>query len=358
MPSHIAHALFTEEVILRSLPEDAGEIFDRQRSSILLGAQGPDIFYHNRRTKPSGLLFGRLLHTRGYGTFCGHLARFAREEHGDRRAMLHAFLLGFATHAILDRTTHPFITWFAGWRQRGREETRKYALTHAFLERILDVELLRLRSGIGVEEYAFAPHLEALGGRMPAVIRDALAYALARTYPRVDETRDPAAVIRRLENAWSDTLSFYGATDPPQLAARLRAHRQEMSGEDALRRLAIFHPLPLPDGRRFADLVPGLDPMNLRRKTWTDPCDPGPMTDAAFPELYETALDSAVSVLREVSRVLRGDAPPEAVEAAAGNTNLADGKTEQPCRPSASDPMPLPELLQELFRLYREGQYP
>ena len=76
MPSQILHTLFGEDVIAeiyRSIGSRFGLVADKAREKILgsyraaftLGCQGPDLFYHNQRSRPVGLEYGTLLHRRG-----------------------------------------------------------------------------------------------------------------------------------------------------------------------------------------------------------------------------------------------------------------------------------------------------
>ena len=79
------------------------------------GCQGPDIFYHNRRTMPSGLHYGALAHRRGFGSLVAGAAASLPAAEREATSASAAYLLGLATHAAVDRATHPFIIYFSGW---------------------------------------------------------------------------------------------------------------------------------------------------------------------------------------------------------------------------------------------------
>jgi hypothetical protein len=114
MPSHFMHLIFAEEAVSRALGDEATTILRTHGNLLRFAAQGPDIFYHNQRTMPTGLRYGVALHKHGYGTMVGELVREARRLGMGPTTELGAFTLGFATHAILDRYTHPYIIHFAG----------------------------------------------------------------------------------------------------------------------------------------------------------------------------------------------------------------------------------------------------
>ncbi len=140
MPSHISHALFAEDVIASVFGPDH---FRRHLNAMTFGAQGPDLFYHTRRTRPSCVMFGSLIHKKGYGTLAANMARSVLTSQETIDSNSAAYLLGFTTHAFLDRKLHPYINYRAGWVEDGQADTEKYRHSHVFLERIIDVLLLR-----------------------------------------------------------------------------------------------------------------------------------------------------------------------------------------------------------------------
>ena len=148
MPSHFTHLIFAEESLAGALGDEATPILRTHGNLLRFAAQGPDIFYHNQRTMPTGLRFGVALHKHGYGAMVGELVREALRLGMGPATELGAYILGFATHAILDRHTHPYIIHFAGWDEGGRQGDNRVYHTHPFLERILDLLVLEERRGL------------------------------------------------------------------------------------------------------------------------------------------------------------------------------------------------------------------
>jgi len=58
MAAQISHVLAGEAALRSALPEEAETVLDAAGPAFRLGCQGPDIFYHNQRSKPSGLHYG------------------------------------------------------------------------------------------------------------------------------------------------------------------------------------------------------------------------------------------------------------------------------------------------------------
>jgi len=341
MPAQICHLLFAEEALRGALGERAAGFLERHGNLFRFGAQGPDFFYHNQRTRPTGLKYGVAAHHEGYGRLtanlvCGFRRLEARGIDEAVRGELAAFTLGWVTHAFLDRVTHPFIVYFSGWVDPGRPETQRYFRCHIFFERILDVLTLRERRGQEAAALSL-PGLLGCGPVLPYPLVKTLLKALNAAYPRMSRK---SLDRRRIENAYADAMFFYTYTDPSE--PRYRRLALERDREAPNRRLALFHPQELPRQ---------IDFLNTAQARWRHPCLGERTSTASFPQLYEEALAQAVPALALVEQALAGRRTPEEVEAAVGNASLNTGlERAQRCRLGNSDPLPLPELLDGLYR--------
>jgi hypothetical protein len=328
VPSQICHILFADESLRRGLAVGEEERLGPHLALFRFAAQGPDFFYHNGFSRPSGRTFGALMHRRRIGLVVRRLAEDAAER-GD--AALEAFAMGFATHAFLDRAAHPFIDYFGGWEDPADPATRRYYRCHAFFERILDVLMLQRRLGMAAEDYGAASLLDC-GEELPASVVEALAGAIRSAFPGMDMTADGEARVR---NAYRDARGFYRFTSRAEFRKQAVVH--DRAGPDR-RRLALFHPDALPTD---------IDFLNLEHRLWTHPCDDGAASTASFPQLFEQAIDPAAAAVAAVAAVAEG-APGAAVEALVGNHGL---NTETPGggRRRYRAPLPLPELLESLY---------
>jgi hypothetical protein len=172
---------------------------------------------------------------------------------------------------------------------------------------------------------------------LPYPLVKVLLKALNAAYPRMSRK---SLDRRRIENAYSDAMFFYTYTDPSE--SRYRKLALEHDRESPKRRLALFHPQELPQG---------IDFLNRAHARWLHPCLGEPGSTASFPQLYGEALAQAVPALRVVGEALAGGRPPEEVEAAVGNASLNTGlERSRRCRLQHSSPLPLPELLDGLYR--------
>ncbi|MUV36634.1 hypothetical protein JNUCC1_00437 [Lentibacillus sp. JNUCC-1] len=112
MPNIWTHMLFCEDVI-DSI--DNPNPFMQYDTFMKLGAQGPDpFFYHNFwpwiKNDPVKNI-GNKLHTEQCGPILMDLIKKAK----DMKPHVRAYIFGFVTHHILDRNTHPYIHYKAGY---------------------------------------------------------------------------------------------------------------------------------------------------------------------------------------------------------------------------------------------------
>lgn len=323
MPSQLSHILFGYDA-LESLPTVlrtnlADPVFR-------LGCQGPDIFYHNRRTKPGAFLYGTRLHRRGWGTVLDRFRRqvLARGWGPDHPAW--SFLAGQATHGFLDRALHPLVVYFSGWKVPRDPSTDILRHAHAFLERVHDVRLWEHRTGRPVTECRWQDDLpgpEAFSAEFWQVWAD----ALHSEFPNLS---DRTELEGRLQGAVSDTRGFLDHTSPSVPGNAVRAARWDG--------LHFVHPGALPDW----------DFLNLRREGWRDPVS-GAERRESYLDLYAQALGPARDALAAIAQ------PGDDWQARIGNGSLnLPGSEGENLAPSHTRPWDYAELY-ERERRFRAG---
>lgn len=353
------HVIFGEDVLRSSaaaaLGESSGTTVRAYAESALgergvffrLGCQGPDLFYHNQRTRPVSLEYGTLLHRRGFGDFAADLLdrTMSGRSPSSGATAASAYALGFATHAFLDRAAHPYIVCKSGWVSPSKPETARYARCHAFFERILDILMLeKLR---GIDEAAWDQ--EALLTRYDDGSRDSLVDSIAASLAAVFPERAgaDAQLKRRIRNAFSDAASFYRVTNPARTSLNMRLP----DGFEYLRSAAGRSSVALVYPERFPYEI---DYLNLARSRWGHPCRPDSVDHRSFPDLYADALASASAAFSSLFRSFSGTGlvPVAGLAAAIGNGGLSVvGADGQPCAPTHAEPLPLDTVLDRQYRL-------
>lgn len=341
MPAHFTHLLFAEDALRGAFGEKAQDILDAHGNLFRFGAQGPDFFYHNQRTMPTGLRYGVALHHRSFGTFVEQMTREALRLGEGPGSELSAFIMGFATHGPLDRRAHPYIGFFAGWDDPEHPGRHREYHAHPFFERIIDVLVLKERRGMSLDEFDFLP-LVRCGRTLPYPVVKALVKGFHSVYPSFSyKSRDRL----RVENAYHDSIFFYKLTnhrnaDLPRLV--VRKDRKEGFKN---RRLGLIHPREIP---------PGYDFLNLRHESWCHPCDASAESQASFLDLYDEALAECVGMLKDLHAALAGQAPPDGLGERVGNQNLDTGR--ESCAPEHARPFPLAEILDGMYaKMEREA---
>lgn len=350
MAAQITHAL-AGETALRAA--SASPVVDEADGAFFrLGCQGPDLFYHGQRSRPVSISLGTLVHRRGSGRLARALLADALR---DPEPTWTAFVLGFLTHAAVDRASHPFIVWFSGWDDPSRPETARYRGCHAFLERALDAVLLERRLGLAPSRWSIAKRLIPPGG-VPRGFATRLAAGLRAAYPE-RLAADPL-LERRVANAFIDSEGFYRFTDPAavSLSEAALAPWASLDPEAGRRAVAVLYP----EGG-----LGDLDIANRRRLPWAHPCDPSRVDERDWFQLVEAAETEAAAVLVLALGALeasRSGAPEpditarlDALERAVGDGTLNVGDASgKAAKPMACSPLPLSELMEAEFRVRRD----
>jgi hypothetical protein len=365
MPAHISHSLFALDLLEGlELCRDDG---DRSRASALhLGAQGPDIFFHNQRRMPSGLLIGSVLHRKGYGSVAARMFEYCLTRGLDSRSPEGRYLLGFISHGILDRFLHPYINYFGGWVDKDDPDSEAYRYCHPFLERILDLafavramdrELLPAAGahagGPGeptwesrydetemadqpLNFFDFAGKFDA-GEKMPGEIPGMLMFALRGSYHRMSSDEK---LPDRIANAYADSRGFYHYCQGPR------------DRNIPVKWAALLHPPRLPAN---------LDFTNVTGSGWLDPCDENLASNASAYDLYDAALEEALRVAAPVKNILDGGDPPpdypglpEELGDHGLRNNIPGPDADLPCALTHCDPLPLRSMLE----IVASGDYP
>ena len=339
MPSHIAHALLAEDLLVAPDRPDIPTPDDTSRRLLVLGSQGPDIFLHNHRRTPRGFRYGALLHRKGSDLLLAHVAaRIATLRSRVHRERALALAFGYIGHVWLDRFVHPYINYHAGWRGVPDRDAQRPAM-HAFLERLIDVQLLDHLRGCSVRDYDFyrrLPRSWSNGSLPPASIAAAIRAALVSANT---DTRLPT----RLGNALCDALDYYRSTSRLDADYFHRARRAELRGAVGFRWLAVVHPP--------ADLIP-FESLNTEHRRWYHPCDRRIASNDSVLDLYRAALERSIGSCRVFhTAMMTGRYSDVAVDI--GPHNLNDGiSSDPPCRKRIAEPLPVLDLYRRIKHHY------
>ena len=330
MPSYATHAIFAEDSYERAFGQTAPAPV---LPWLVAGAQGPDPFFSGVRRMPSGEAWAARMHREGFGratALMAEAAARAREEDSGDAEALTAFAAGFASHAVLDRAVHPFVHYFSGWTDTADPDTEAYRFCHPYMERCIDLIMLRRRRGTSLAEYGFPPTEPLLEDRT-RLLGPLFAACIVGAYP---DAPDSAKVEAMARNALLDDADFMELMDPRKDAAAA-AVEMEQRGELPPRILALFFPRE--------NEIPSMDFMNDSGRPWRDPRTGEDRGSSSFEELFDTALDDAAEAMIRV-------AAAEGVGEFLGDGNLDDGRTDGAEFPMVhSDPLPFASVIDGLY---------
>ena len=357
MPAHISHYLFIKESLRRAFAGRGERLIEDFEAILAFASQGPDLFYHNQRTRPGAFKYGRILHRGGYGSFLTALAARIIPDSGapgswegegdesrDGDAIVcreGALMLGLASHAVLDRFTHAFIISKSGWVEPGNSSSRKYFRLHAFYERIIDRLLYENFTGESLFDFDFYNILSRIDKDMEWFQKE-LIQSVFTAYPNLNK---PDLSRRRLRNALRDALYFYSVTDPTREDNAYQAYLRDERHFHKKRFLALYHP-------RVLD--PDTDYLNTGRRGWPDPFEKNYLRYESFFDLFEEAVRHMVSVFKAIERLFLDRRVTEEFESVIGNGNLSNGAMDKAPEPFYSDPLDLNSALGRQYEYFAE----
>ena len=109
MPAYCTHYIFACE-LLPALTEPAG--FDLNRDAVMLGTQGPDVFFFHRIAPwmpgRSQRKIGSRLHRAKPGDILDAMAEYCTRC-STKKDIARSYAYGFILHYALDRQCHPFV---------------------------------------------------------------------------------------------------------------------------------------------------------------------------------------------------------------------------------------------------------
>ncbi|MBO8156152.1 MAG: zinc dependent phospholipase C family protein [Bacillaceae bacterium] len=262
MPNSWTHILFSEEIM--DAMDNKREYLDAY-NHLKLGAQGPDpFFYHNFwpwKKDDRVNEIGSRIHTECCGPFLMDLIEAGKEKSTETKA----FILGFVTHHILDRHTHPYIHYRAGYEANKHQE----------LEVIIDTLMMdRFRN--------------FQTWKVPV-------------YKEIDIGRN---ITKEIEQLLHHTIQTYFPENIEQISKNFI---QESYRDMKLALKILFDPYrwkntllsSLISSFSHQPLKHNLDYLNEDRKTWHHPATNEPKTES-FLDLYERAKAEGLTIISAI----------------------------------------------------------
>lgn len=262
MPNIWTHILFCEEVV-----DTVGNVhpFSQQIENYMrLGAQGPDpFFYYNFwpwvKNEPVHQV-GASLHTSQCGIFLLDMIEAAKNNSNEVKA----FVIGFVTHHVLDRNTHPYIHYRAGYE--GNDHQR--------LEIQIDTLMMDKYHNLKTWKNPVYKEID-IGRNFDARITRLLATLINEHYPNLSRTDDTY-----IQKAYRDML----------LALKILSDPSGIKNKILGNLISAYSHQPIHDD---------VDYLNLNHTTWFHPATNEP-SNKSFIELYNESRVEGIDIITEV----------------------------------------------------------
>ncbi|MEI5908961.1 zinc dependent phospholipase C family protein [Bacillus spongiae] len=253
MPNIWTHIVFAER-LLEEVPLITFN--NKEKSYYRYGSQGPDPFFYHRFwpwKKSEVPQIGLNIHYQHCGPFLMDMIKEGRETND---LNVRAYILGFITHHILDRKTHPYIIFRSG------EEGYK----HQLLETTIDTLMVKRERNLDTWNHPAYEQIE-VGENILFPIEDLLTRLIQKYFP--DSIK--LAPTRFVNESYQDMIkAFKFFHDPSGLKNKL-----------------LFGKIkPFSHRKRF----PNKDYLNEKKQEWLHPTNEQEKKSSSFIELYEDAL--------------------------------------------------------------------
>ncbi|GGA73244.1 zinc dependent phospholipase C family protein [Ornithinibacillus halotolerans] len=261
MPNIWTHMLFCEDVV------DASGIPDsiHNHNYILnIGAQGPDPFFYYKfwpwiSDQPVNEI-GNILHTKKCGAFLIDLIEAAKNK-GDE---IKSYVFGFITHHILDRITHPYVHYHAGYSGNN----------HSKLEIVIDTLMMEKYKNLKTWKTPVYKEVH-INNKLRRDIAELLHQTIKKHFPNIKEN-----TVSNIIKAYKDM----------KLALKLLADPHGWKIKVLGSTISPFSHQPITDHKDY---------LNLEHATWYHPATKIP-SKKSFIDLYEQAKFEGIEIMKKV----------------------------------------------------------
>ena len=310
MPSIITHHMFSKEV-LKKLSKEETNRFQEKIDIYHTFAQSHDyLFYYKFGKKRKEInSLGHKAHHKNTQDYLINIIEEIKKNHEENTPELLAYLYGSITHYVLDTTCHPYIFYKTGIYRKTEPETRKYFGGHNQIEKDLDAIYYKKYTN---KDYNLCNVTKEIIGKplFSAKLITTLNNVYKKTYNK-------------------DNISYYYQKGVNNARLIYNIVVNDRFGiKKTLYRLLDFI---ICRNKRYISTYsthikkPNLSYLNLEKKEWKNPCLPEQKHNESFEELYNLAAGKAITIIRQVNKVLYENKPIEDILKYIPNLDYSSG---------------------------------
>ncbi|WP_276957841.1 zinc dependent phospholipase C family protein [Faecalibaculum rodentium] len=280
MPNLITHALLAQEAAGR-MPADIQSLLESRAHLVGIGSSGPDFlffqglnpvsFWKPARIRQYG---GRFHHSHINEFYLSALESIRREKNPEIRLDMEAYVCGHLCHWALDSTAHPYIYARTG------DGTTDSSTRHHTMESLIDAIMLKIKRDQTIREFHF-PSIADTSREEKRAIARIYVPAIAQIF---QDDIQPHLIADSLDDWHSMQKRFYDAGGGKKQT--LKTMEKWLGKENLISGLVVP-----------AQIEDNWDVMNLQHRRWTHPCDGTLTFTDSFLDLYDKAVEKAVTAM-------------------------------------------------------------
>lgn len=284
MPAFSSHCIFAREV----LPLIYTNVdFEINEEALMIGAQGPDIFFFHRvfpwMPGKSQRKIGSMLHRAKPAKTLGAM-RYYCENISHKKNIARSYVCGFILHYALDRSCHPYVYSFQNKMTQKKPLTNPHT-AHNIIELSMDSYLLWKRYAV---ENPAVFDTACTVGETPAVLEEIgrlYEYTVSEVLDKSINKSTAAAAIRDMKRVQSIT---HDATGVKRFFINIIDTVIAPFSKN-YKFSAMLRPRDLEKAKKYG---------NIDGEKWKSPFD-GSVHTESFEDLFDLAKPDAMRMLRE-----------------------------------------------------------
>ncbi len=295
MPATATHAFFAED-IYNKLDEVTKEKIHSEKKSLLMFSQNTDplMFYNIMNLKRGKKIrdFHYVSHTVKTNDFFSNLITYIKINKYYNNPRVLVFLYGFISHFCLDSIMHPYIVYKTGEFNKKDKTTLKYNCLHHYMETFIDNTLIAERANKNYKKFNIGLFCFDLR-KFPKELNNTIDYTFDKTF-----------------NQKNMSKIYY--TSLKQMKTFLTLFRKDSYGIKKIGYKLIDTITPknsfIFDSLSYnQELIDTNNYLNINNKKWNYPIDEKKVSIKSFYDLYNDALDEALTIIKEVNDYFYND---------------------------------------------------
>lgn len=311
MAGTITHAYFANDVF-NKLDVKIKKNLESYKENLKTYGQGHDIFFFttNFFNFAKQKKIANYMHKNKTKDFFINMITYIKDNKLEKNYEIISFLYGYICHYCLDLTVHPYITYKCGIFKKGKKETYKYNSKHSDMESYIDAYMIKKRENI--EPNKFKVYKFCFNTRVSNELSKMIDYVYKKTY-----NFDHISLYIKQGIFNMKILYKILRYDPHRIKKHIYNFIDNILPNNIKKIYPISYAYILNNDEYY---------LNLNNKKWNHPRYKNEVYNYSFLDLYNNALDLAISIINHVNCVLYGKNNIKYLDKVFLNISFSSGK--------------------------------